>query len=126
MLRFRLVCVPAALALGGCFLNPYPNPYEPYVSQADAAAAKAPDLRAFRPASGGEPGYAEAEALAITTIYKREPQRGLVESKTAQVLTQHGIYFEFDIEMSGTNRYRVRIFSDMQGGMTVSEFEKTG
>jgi hypothetical protein len=79
----------------------------------------------FAPASGDEPGYKEAEALAIDTIYKREPQRSLVESKSAQVQVVAGLNFRFDIKMSGQNRYTVQVYRNLQGGMEVTEFTKT-
>jgi Cystatin domain len=80
----------------------------------------------YAPADASAPGYKEAEALAIDTIYKREPQRSLVEAKSAQVQVVAGLNYLFDIKMSGANRYTIRIYRDLQGNLTVSEFTKTG
>lgn len=80
----------------------------------------------YAPADTSAPGYKEAEALAIDTIYKREPQRGLVEAKSAQTQVVAGLNYLFDIKMTGANRYTIRIYRDLQGNLTVSEFTKTG
>ena len=37
-----------------------------------------------------------------------------------------GLNYLFDIKMTGANRYTIRIFRDLQGNLTVSEFTKTG
>jgi len=80
----------------------------------------------YAPADANAPGYKEAEALAIAEIYTREPQRGLVESKSTQVQVVAGLNYLFDIKMTGANRYTIRIYRDLQGALTVSEFTKTG
>ncbi len=95
-------------------------------SAPDTMGAPSPQIAGgYAPADGTEPGYKEAEALAIDTIYKRDPQRGLVENKSAQIQVVAGLNFLFDIKMTGANRYTIRIYRDLQGQMTVSEFTKT-
>ena len=55
------------------------------------------------------PGFDEAIALAIDTIYSRDPQGGLVQQKSAQI---EGATFQFDIGMGGGNIYTVWISRD--------------
>jgi hypothetical protein len=107
-----LVAAFAMVAAAGCTTTPAEEPGPMVVG-------------GFAPASGDEPGYKEAESLAIDTIYTREPQRSLVESKNAQVQVVAGLNFRFDIKMSGQNRYTVQVYRDLQGKMEVTEFRKT-
>jgi hypothetical protein len=111
----RLAVLAFALA-AACTMSPTP----------DTTGARSHQIvGGYAPADETEPGCKEAEAPAIDTIYKRDPQRGLVENKSAQIQVVAGLNFLFDIKMTGTNRYTVRIYRDLQGQMMVSEFSKT-
>lgn len=125
MTRHTILFAGLAFALGGCAIEPGHNGHGEH-SQADATIQEPPVVGGYATASGEEPGYAEAEALAIATIYKREPQRGLVESKSAQVQVVAGLNFRFDIKMSGENRYTVVVYRDLKGALEVTSFTKTG
>ncbi len=113
-MRIAILIGSACLALGACSMPWTTEPPAPVIAGG------------FAPADVNSPGYKEAEALAIDTIYKREPQRSLVESKTAQVQVVAGLNYRFDIKMSGQNRYTVQIYRDLQGKLEVTEFTKTG
>lgn len=113
-MRIAVLIGSACLALSACSM--------PWTTEPPAP----PVVGGFAPADVSDPSYKEAEALAIDTIYKREPQRSIVESKSAQVQVVAGLNYRFDIKMSGQNRYTVQIYRDLQGKLEVTEFTKTG
>ena len=75
-------------------------------------------------ASLANPDVMAAEKLAIDEIYKREPQRSLVENVTREQQVVAGMNFRFTVKMTGMNSYRVVVYKPLQGEMTVSGFEK--
>ena len=95
-------------------------------------SATAPPSTAQRPVIVG--GYAAADAndadvkaaesLAVAEIYKREPQRGLVENVTREQQVVAGMNYRFTIKMTGVNSYRVTVYKPLSGPMTVTGFEK--
>ncbi len=104
----------AALTVSACASNPEPTPAP--------ASGQPVVVGGYAPAGGQEPGYAEAEALAIKTIYDRDPQRGIVKSKSGQVQVVAGLNFLFRIEMSSGTIYNVTVYRDLQGNLSVTGF----
>lgn len=78
----------------------------------------------YSPADAANPDVAAAEKLAIDEIYRREPQRSLVESVTREQQVVAGMNYRFIVRMSGANSYSVVVYKPLQGGMAVSSFEK--
>ena len=117
----RTVFVLVALAAGACANLPADNPPEQ-----PTAPTSGPVVGGYAPADQADPGVAAAEKLAVDEIYKREPQRGLVESVTREQQVVAGMNYRFTIKMTGTNSYRVVVFKPLpgQGEMTVTGFEK--
>lgn len=76
----------------------------------------------YAPASDTAPGYAEAEELAIRTIYERDPQRGLVTAKKGEVQVVAGLNYRFEITMTGGTVYDVTVYRNLQGGMSVTGY----
>ena len=78
----------------------------------------------YAPADLANPDVAAAEKLAVDEIYRREPQRSLVENVTREQQVVAGMNYRFTIKMSGQNAYRVVIYKPLQGEMGVTLFEK--
>lgn len=68
----------------------------------------------------------EAEAVAVAEIYKRDPQRGLVENVEVQVQVVAGLNYAFDITMTGGKHYKVVVYRDLQNVMSVTSYDKVG
>lgn len=113
-MRFVVLAAVSALAVGACAANPEPVPAKP--------AAGPVIVGGYAPADTSSPGYAEAEALAIKTIYDRDPQRGLVTSKSAQVQVVAGLNYRFEIVMSSGQKYHVTVYRDLQGNLSVTNY----
>lgn len=88
------------------------------------APRSGPVAGGYRTVSASDPSVAAAEALAISEIYRRDPQRSIVErvSREAQVVA--GMNYRFVIEMSGSGTYRIIVFKPLDGDMEVTSFEK--
>jgi len=114
-MRFAVLAAVSALAVAACAANPEPTP-------APASSTGPVIVGGYAPASGQEAGYAEAEALAIKTIYDRDPQRGIVTSKSAQVQVVAGMNFRFEIVMSSGQKYHVTVYRDLQGKLSVTNY----
>ncbi|MFT3723480.1 MAG: hypothetical protein QM773_07815 [Hyphomonadaceae bacterium] len=65
-----------------------------------------------------------AQKLAVDEIYKRNPTRALVEKVTAETQVVAGLNYRFTIAMSGGATYRVVVFRDLLGAMSVTSYEK--
>jgi len=113
--------------------RPVPGPV-PASAQPDAAPAAAqpeipPDARptlvgSYSPANESDPELMAAEKVAIGEIYRREPQRGMVEDIQREAQVVAGMNYRFTVKMSGQNSYRVVIFRPLEGEMKVTNFEK--
>lgn len=90
----------------------------------DDSAPRLPITGGYAPADKDDVGASAAEKLAIDEIYRREPQRSLVESVTRELQVVAGLNYRFVVKMSGANSYRVVVYRPLQGEMRVSEFEK--
>ncbi len=110
----------AAGPLSGCANLPALNPDE-----ASPPAASAPAIAGgYAPANLANPDVAKAERLAVDEIYKREPQRSLVENVVREQQVVAGLNYRFTVKMSGQNSYRIVVFRPLQGEMSVTSFEK--
>lgn len=78
----------------------------------------------YSPANASDPELKAAEQVAIGEIYRREPQRGLVEDVQREAQVVAGMNYRFTVKMSGMNSYRVVVFRPLQGEMMVTSFEK--
>jgi hypothetical protein len=65
-----------------------------------------------------------ALALATDALYKKFPQRGLVEKSTAEVQVVAGLNYRFDIQMTGGKHYTAVVFKPLKGDMQVSSVEE--
>jgi hypothetical protein len=78
----------------------------------------------YSPANASDPELMAAEKVAIGEIYRREPQRGLVEDVQREAQVVAGMNYRFTVKMSGQNSYRVVVFRPLQGEMMITSFEK--
>ena len=69
-------------------------------------------------------GVKAAQAIAVNEIYTRHPTRALVDKVTAETQVVAGLNYRFNITMSGGAAYRVVVYRNLQGEMSVSSFEK--
>jgi hypothetical protein len=132
-------CVLGALALGACQGGAKPEPIAPPMPRLDTATQIVPSstmpaataqrpviVGGYAPADANDADVKAAESLAVAEIYKREPQRGLVEKVTRESQVVAGMNYRFTIKMTGVNSYMVVVFKPLpgQGAMTVTSFEK--
>jgi hypothetical protein len=98
----------------------------PSASTPPATAPRPVIVGGYAPADANDPDVKAAEALAVAEIYKREPQRSIVESTTRESQVVAGMNYRFNIKMSGTNRYEIVVFKPLpgQGAMSVTGFNK--
>ena len=128
---------PASAELAGAPRTPAPVPFEqPTPTQRAQPAnmpapepAAPPDSRptlvgGFSPANASDPELMAAEKVAVGEIYRREPQRGIVEDVQREAQVVAGMNYRFTVKMSGQNSYRVVVFRPLQGEMMVTSFEK--
>jgi hypothetical protein len=108
-----------AMLAGACANIPADNP----VAGA-ASTGSAPVVGGYGPASPSDPNLAEAENLAVDAVYKRDPQRSLVENVTRESQVVAGMNYRFTIKMTGMNSYRVVVYKPLDGAMSVTSFEK--
>jgi hypothetical protein len=98
----------------------------PSASTPAPAAQRPVIVGGYAPADANDPDVKAAESLAISEIYKREPQRGLVESTAREMQVVAGMNYRFIVKMTGTNRYEITVFKPLpgQGAMSVTGFNK--
>ena len=71
-------------------------------------------------------GVKAAQRLAVDEVYRRNPTRALVEKATAETQVVAGLNYRFTIAMTGGATYRIVVFRDLQGAMSVTSYEKVG
>jgi len=69
-------------------------------------------------------GVKAAQAIAVNEIYTRQPTRALVDKVIAETQVVAGLNYRFNITMSGGAAYRVVVYRNLQGEMSVTSFEK--
>jgi hypothetical protein len=109
----RLAVLFAAVLIAGCAAD-----------QADTSGSPVPG--GYLPANAGDADVMAAEKMAVDEIYRREPQRSIVENVTREQQVVAGMNYRFTIKMSGMNSYRIVVFEPLpgQGAMSVTGFEK--
>lgn len=131
----RSLLVIAMFAAGAC-ASPEDNPPAPpretatqVIPSSQPTAPAQPQERpvivgGYSPASATDAGVVAAQKLAVDEIYKRDPQRGIVETVSAEQQVVAGMNYRLTIKMTGVNRYRVVVYKPLQGEMQVTSFEK--
>lgn len=109
---YRSALLALAMLAGACADGPAP------ISRAGPVAG------GYGPANPSDPNLPDAERLAVDEIYRRDPQRSLVESVTREAQVVAGMNYRFTIRMSGTGTYRVIVFKPLEGAMSITSFEK--
>src|SRR5262245_8575134 len=85
----RLMLVAAAAVLGACTgMQEAPAP----------AASKPPVVGGYAPANANDETVKAAETLAVAEIYRRDPQRGIVEQVTREQQVVAGMNYRFTIK----------------------------
>lgn len=69
-------------------------------------------------------GVKAAQKVAVDAIYTRNPTRALVEKVTAEQQVVAGLNYSFTIVMTGGSTYRIVVYRDLQGAMSVTSYEK--
>ena len=87
----RLLFFGAALVLAACTGAP------------EAARSEAPKPAAggYQPAQANDDIIKAAERLAVAEIYRRDPQRGILEQVTREQQVVAGMNYRFTIKMTG-------------------------
>ena len=106
----------AFAALGACTTAPGAGTPEQSIT--------APLVGGYGNADLNDEGVKAAQALAVNEIYTRNPTRALVEKVSVETQVVAGLNYRFNIVMSGGAAYRVIVFRNLQGEMSVTEFEK--
>jgi hypothetical protein len=78
----------------------------------------------YAPANLADESAKAAQAVAVNEIYARDPTRALVAKVTGEVQVVAGLNYMFTIVMSGGMTYRVAVYRDLQGKMTVTGYDK--
>jgi hypothetical protein len=78
----------------------------------------------YSPANASDPELMSAEKVAIGEIYRREPQRSIVEGVEREAQVVAGMNYRFTVKMSNGVGYRVVVFRPLEGEMMVTSFEK--
>jgi hypothetical protein len=109
----RLVLLCAVILTASCAADP-------------ADPVNSPVVGGYSPADAGNADVSAAEKMAVDEIYRREPQRSIVENVTREQQVVAGMNYRFTIKISGMNSYRVVVFKPLpgQGAMSVTGFEK--
>jgi hypothetical protein len=111
------------------FVQPTPTQRQPPgtrpVAEPEIPPGAQPTLvGGYSPANDSDPELQAAEKVAIGEIYRREPQRGMVEDIQREAQVVAGMNYRFTVKMSGPNAYRVVVFRPLEGEMQVISFEK--
>ncbi|HVY88939.1 MAG TPA: hypothetical protein VG942_08735 [Hyphomonadaceae bacterium] len=123
-----------ALMLGACQLPLFGGdpaaPVTPAATPQPAAPKPAPPapkpvvVGGFAATGCEESQCKEAQAMAVQTIYRQDPQRGLVEAATVEQQVVAGMNYRFHITMTGAKNYSVTVYRDLQGNLSVTNFSK--
>jgi hypothetical protein len=117
MIRFALAA--SALVLAGACTHDAPAP-------APAPAPQAPRMPVtggYAPADINNADVKAARDFAVAELYRRFPQRAIVEGATAEQQVVAGMNYRFEITMSGGKKYRAVVYRNLQGAMSVTTLE---
>lgn len=107
----RIAVLAAAALLAACADNPLDPPALPLAG-------------GYAPASASDADVLAAEKLALDEIYRREPQRSLVENVVREQQVVAGMNYRFDVTMSNRVTYRVVVYKPLDGALSVTGFER--
>ena len=120
-MRLAMLFVSVGAALGACTTSPLPEAPPP-----EAAQATPPPMivGGYGASNLADEGVFFFNDTATTEIYTRNPTRALVDKVSAETQVVAGLNYRFTIVMTGGAAYRVIVFRNLQGGMSVTSFEK--
>jgi len=107
------------LMAGACANLPANNP-----PSAPTVAPGPVIVGGYAPADMNDPNVKAAYGLALNELYRRNPTRALDEKKSAEQQVVAGMNYRFRIEMSGRAVYSITVYRDLQGAMSVSDYQK--
>ena len=120
-MRLAVLFVSVSAAFGACTTAPTSEP----PPQETAQATLPPMIVGGYGASNlADEGVKAAQAIAVNEIYTRNPTRALVDKVSAETQVVAGLNYRFTIVMTGGATYRVIVFRNLQGGLSVTSFEK--
>ncbi len=105
-----------------------PAPPPPEIHE-DAGAPRPPVVGGYTsagPVDEADASQKAARDFAVAEIYKKFPQRGLVESATVKLQVVAGVNYQFHIAMTGAKAYDVVVYRDLQGRMSLSKLDAVG
>lgn len=120
-MRLAMLFVSFGAALGACTTAPASETPPPEAAQATPPPMIVGGYGSSNPA---DEGVKAAQAIAVNEIYTRNPTRALVDKVSAETQVVAGLNYRFTIVMTGGAAYRVIVFRNLQGGMSVTSFEK--
>ena len=120
-MRLAMLFVSVGAALGACTTSPLPEAPPPETAQTTPAPMVVGGYGSSNPA---DEGVKAAQAIAVNELYTRNPPRALVDKVSAETQVVAGLNYRFTIVMTGGAAYRVIVFRNLQGGMSVTSFEK--
>ena len=92
----------------------------------DDNAPRLPLTGAYAAADPQDIGANAAEKIAIEEIYRREPQRALVENVERELQIVAGVNYRFMVRMSSGERYQIIVYRPLEGDMQVTSYRKLG
>ena len=102
-----------------------PAPPPPEIHE-DAGGVRPPVVGGYTgagPVDEADANQKAARDFAVAEIYKKFPQRGLVESATVKLQVVAGLNYQFHITMTGAKAYDVVVYRDLQGRMSLSKLD---
>jgi hypothetical protein len=103
-----------------------PAPPPPEIHD-DATSPRPPIVGGYTnatPVNDADTNTKAARDFAVVEIYKRFPQRGIVESATVKTQVVAGLNYQFHIVMTGGKAYEAVVYRDLQGKMSVSSLSE--
>jgi hypothetical protein len=106
---------PSTPAAGGSSSSPPATPATSAPPSPTETAPPTPDptdviAGGYGTADVNDPDLKAAQKLAVDALYKKFPQRGLVEKWTAEIQVVAGLNYKFDIQMTGGKHYEAVVY----------------
>ena len=102
-----------------------PTPTETAAATPQATPTPPPQIAGGYASADADSADAKAAlALATTELYRKFPQRALVEKTSTEVQVVAGLNYRFDIQMTGGKHYIAVVYKPLQGPMAVSSVEE--
>jgi hypothetical protein len=109
---------------GGLVHTPAPPPPEIREDKGAPPPVVAGGYTGASPVNEANAGETAARDFAVAAIYRKFPQRGLVESSTVKTQVVAGLNYWFHIVMTGGKAYDVVVYRDLQDHMSVSSLDQ--